>query len=195
MSGLAPTFPLRNGADIPVLGLGTSPLQGAESATQVRTALEAGYRLIDTAENYRNEDAVGQAIRDSGIDRSEVFITTKFNRRWHSVDGVRQAYEASLERLGVDYIDLCWCTGRTRTKIATSMQCKACRQFWTTVDSAPSARRISNRPTCSECSMRPASARCQPDPAQPILDQERQPGVPRSTRHCHRVVQPAWRVE
>ena len=106
MPELAPTLQLRNGADIPVLGLGTSPLQGAESATQVRTALEAGYRLIDTAENYRNEDAVGQAIRDSGIDRSEVFITTKFNRRWHNVDGVRQAYQASLERLRVDYIDL-----------------------------------------------------------------------------------------
>jgi len=106
MPELAPTLQLRNGAEIPVLGLGTSPLQGAESATQVRTALEAGYRLIDTAENYRNEDAVGQAIRDSGIDRSEVFITTKFNRRWHNVDGVRQAYQASLERLRVDYIDL-----------------------------------------------------------------------------------------
>jgi 2,5-diketo-D-gluconate reductase A len=106
MSELAPTLLLRNGAEIPVLGLGTSPLQGTESAKQVRTALEAGYRLIDTAENYRNEDAVGQALRDSGIDRSEVFITTKFNRRWHSVDGVRQAYEASLERLGVDYADL-----------------------------------------------------------------------------------------
>ena len=106
MPELAPTLQLRNGADIPVLGLGTSPLQGAESATQVRTALEAGYRLIDTAENYGNEDAIGQAIRDSGIDRSEVFITTKFNRRWHSVDGVRQTYQASLERLGVDYVDL-----------------------------------------------------------------------------------------
>jgi 2,5-diketo-D-gluconate reductase A len=106
MSRLASAYPLRNGAEIPALGLGTSPLQGAESATQVRTALEAGYRLIDTAENYRNEDAVGQAIRDSGIDRSDVFITTKFNRRWHSIDGVRQAYEASLKRLGVDYIDL-----------------------------------------------------------------------------------------
>jgi 2,5-diketo-D-gluconate reductase A len=106
MSELAPTLPLRNGADIPVLGIGTSPLQGAESATQVRTALEAGYRLIDTAENYRNEDAVGQAIRESGIDRSEVFITTKFNRQWHGVDGARQAYESSLKRLGVDYIDL-----------------------------------------------------------------------------------------
>jgi len=89
-----------------VLGLGTSPLVGGESVRQVRTALEAGYRLIDTAENYRNEDAVGQAIRESAIDRSEVFITTKFNRRWHSNDGVREAYGASLQRLGVDYIDL-----------------------------------------------------------------------------------------
>ena len=106
MPELAPTLSLRNGADIPVIGIGTSPLQGAESATQIRTALEAGYRLIDTAENYRNEDAVGQAIRDSGIDRSEVFITSKFNRQWHGLDGARQAYESSLERLGVDYLDL-----------------------------------------------------------------------------------------
>jgi 2,5-diketo-D-gluconate reductase A len=106
MSTLAPTLPLLHGAQIPAIGLGTSPLVGSESTRQVRTALEAGYRLIDTAEKYRNEDAVGQAIRDSGIDRSEIFITTKFNRQWHSVDGVRTTYEASLKRLGVDYIDL-----------------------------------------------------------------------------------------
>ena len=103
---VTPTIPLLHGAQIPVIGLGTSPLRGAESAAQVRTAIEAGYRLIDTAENYRNEDGVGQGIRDSGLDRSEIFITTKLNRRWHSVDGVRQAYEASLQRLGVDYLDL-----------------------------------------------------------------------------------------
>ena len=102
----APTLPLRNGARIPTIGLGTWPLQGAESAAQVRTAIEAGYRLVDTAENYHNEEGVGQGIRDSGIDRSEVFITTKLNRAWHSVDGVRRAYEASLKRLGVDYLDL-----------------------------------------------------------------------------------------
>ena len=102
----APTLVLRNGAAIPVIGLGTWPLRGAESAAQVRTAIESGYRLIDTAENYGNEDGVGQGIRDSGIDRSEIFLTTKFNRNWHSVDGVRTAYEASLKRLGLDYIDL-----------------------------------------------------------------------------------------
>jgi 2,5-diketo-D-gluconate reductase A len=106
MTAIATTLPLRNGAEIPTLGLGTSPLVGDESVRQVRTALEAGYRLIDTAENYRNEEAVGQAIRESSIDRSEIFITTKFNRHWHSVDRVRQAYQASLKRLGVDYIDL-----------------------------------------------------------------------------------------
>ena len=102
----APTRKLLNGAEIPMVGLGTWPLRGVESTEQVRTAIEAGYRLIDTAENYRNEDAVGQGIRDSGVDRSEIFLTTKLNREWHSVDGVRQAYEASLERLGLDYIDL-----------------------------------------------------------------------------------------
>ena len=102
----APTISLRNGADIPVLGIGTSPLRGEDSVRQIRAAIEAGYRLIDTAENYGNEEAIGEGLRASGIDRDEVFITTKFNRRWHSVEGVRQAYDASRKRLGVDYIDL-----------------------------------------------------------------------------------------
>ncbi|HZA04577.1 MAG TPA: aldo/keto reductase [Propionibacteriaceae bacterium] len=102
----APTISLRNGADIPVLGIGTSPLRGEDSVRQIRAAIEAGYRLIDTAENYGNEEAVGEGLRASGIDREEVFLTTKFNRRWHSIDGVRQAYDASRKRLGVDYLDL-----------------------------------------------------------------------------------------
>lgn len=102
----APTRKLLHGAAIPVIGLGTWPLRGAESATQVRTAIEAGYRLIDTAENYGNEDGVGQGIRDSGVDRSEIFLTTKFNKQFHSLDGVERAYDASLERLGLDSIDL-----------------------------------------------------------------------------------------
>ena len=77
-----------------------------DSVRQIRAAIEAGYRLIDTAENYRNEEAVGEGIRTSGIDRDELVLTTKFNRRWHSIDGVREAYDASRKRLGVDYIDL-----------------------------------------------------------------------------------------
>jgi 2,5-diketo-D-gluconate reductase A len=103
---LAPTVTLVNGAEMPVLGLGTAPLLGDECAAAVRTAIESGYRLVDTAENYHNEDGVGRGIRDSGIDRSELFLTTKFNKEWHSIEGVREAYLASLDRLGVDYIDL-----------------------------------------------------------------------------------------
>jgi 2,5-diketo-D-gluconate reductase A len=106
MPAAAPTIRLLHGADIPVIGLGTWPLKGADAAAAVRTAIQAGYRLVDTAENYANEDGVGQGIRDSGVDRSEIFITTKFNRKWHSVAGVRQAWQASAERLGVEQIDL-----------------------------------------------------------------------------------------
>jgi 2,5-diketo-D-gluconate reductase A len=102
----APTVTLRNGLALPVIGLGTWPLRGAEAAAAVRTALETGYRLVDCAENYRNEDGVGQGLRDSGVPREEVVITTKFNKEWHSVDGVRQAWRASTERLGVDYLDI-----------------------------------------------------------------------------------------
>lgn len=101
-----PTLALPNGARIPQLGLGTWPLDDDEAEAAVRTAVEAGYRLVDTAENYRNEAGVGRGIKSSGIPREEVFITTKFNKRWHSVDGARQAFDASARRLGVDYIDL-----------------------------------------------------------------------------------------
>jgi len=102
----APRRKLVHGAEIPVLGLGTSPVTGEAVVRQVADALAAGYRLIDTAENYRNEEGVGEGIRVSGVDRSEIFLTSKLNREWHSVDGVRKACEASLERLGTDYLDL-----------------------------------------------------------------------------------------
>jgi 2,5-diketo-D-gluconate reductase A len=106
VSALAPTLPLVNGAHLPHLGLGTWPLDddGAEKA--VATAVEAGYRLVDTAENYENERGVGRGLRASGVPREELFVTTKFNRRWHSVPGAREAFERSAERLGVDYVDL-----------------------------------------------------------------------------------------
>lgn len=102
----APLITLSNGVEMPQLGLGTWPMNDAEAAETVALALDMGYRLIDTAENYENERGVGEGIRRSGVARDEVFVTTKFNRKWHSVDGVRQACEASLERLGLDYIDL-----------------------------------------------------------------------------------------
>lgn len=102
----APTLSLAHGVEMPQLGLGTWPMNDAEAAVAVARALKLGYRLLDTAENYRNEPGVGEGIRNSGVSRAEVFVTSKFNRQWHSVAGARQACEASLERLGLDYLDL-----------------------------------------------------------------------------------------
>ena len=102
----APTVTLANGVQMPQLGLGTWPMNDAEAAVAVAQAIRLGYRLVDTAENYQNEAGVGQGIRAAGIDRAEIFVTTKFNRQWHSVEGARAACDASLKRLGLDYIDL-----------------------------------------------------------------------------------------
>ena len=103
---MQPTIQLANGAAMPRLGLGTWPMVGDEARAAVLHALSVGYRLIDTSEQYANEEAVGDAIRAGGIAREEVFITSKFNARWHGFDLVREACEASLRRLGVDYLDL-----------------------------------------------------------------------------------------
>jgi 2,5-diketo-D-gluconate reductase A len=104
MSELAPTVTLSNGAAMPRLGLGTSPMNDADAERAVVQGLELGYRLIDTAENYRNEVGVGRALKS--LPREEVFVTSKFNKRWHSVEGARTAFEASAEKLGVEYLDL-----------------------------------------------------------------------------------------
>ncbi|MER1968918.1 aldo/keto reductase [Castellaniella sp. GW247-6E4] len=101
-----PVVTLPNGVPMPQIGLGTWPMDDAQAAAAVAAALGVGYRLIDTAENYRNERGVGEGIRKSGVARGDIFVTTKFNRQWHGADGPRQACEASLRRLGLDYIDL-----------------------------------------------------------------------------------------
>jgi 2,5-diketo-D-gluconate reductase A len=102
----APTLVLASGVRIPQIGLGTWPMDDATAERVVPTAVEVGYRLVDTAENYGNERGVGRGLRASGVPREELFVTTKFNKQWHSVDGARRACEASLERLGLDYLDL-----------------------------------------------------------------------------------------
>lgn len=100
------TTELANGVRVPLIGLGTWPLRGEDAAAAVSQAISNGYRHIDTAENYANESAVGEGIRRSGIDRSELFLTTKFNTRWHSRSGVREAFGNSVQQLGTDYLDL-----------------------------------------------------------------------------------------
>ena len=102
----AGTVTLAHGAQMPRIGLGTWPMDDRESERVIADAIAGGYRLIDTAENYGNEKGVGAGVRASGVDRGDVFITTKFNREWHSVAGVSEAFQRSAERLGVDYVDL-----------------------------------------------------------------------------------------
>ena len=101
-----PNVTLANGIEMPTLGLGTSPMGDGQAEATVAAALQAGYRLIDTAENYRNEAGVGRGIRASGVDRDEVFVTTKFNERWHGEAEAQKAFANSAERLGLDRIDL-----------------------------------------------------------------------------------------
>jgi 2,5-diketo-D-gluconate reductase A len=103
---IVPRITLANGVSIPAMGFGTSPMGDEQTETAVVAALLAGYRLIDTAENYRNEGGVGRGIRSSGVDRDEVFVTTKFNERWHGEAEARQAFTNSAERLGLERIDL-----------------------------------------------------------------------------------------
>jgi 2,5-diketo-D-gluconate reductase A len=105
-NNLAPTRRLLYGAAIPLIGLGTYPMDDAVSERVIADAIGAGYRLVDTAEAYGNERGVGRGISASGIDRGELFITSKFDKKWHARDKVRDAFERSTERLGLDYLDL-----------------------------------------------------------------------------------------
>ncbi len=104
---VAPRVRLAPGVEIPVLGLGVfHAAPGPTTREAVGWALEAGYRHIDTATYYENEADVGAAVRESGLPREEVFVTTKLWHTDHGYDRARRAARASLERLGLDYIDL-----------------------------------------------------------------------------------------
>jgi 2,5-diketo-D-gluconate reductase A len=102
----APTLTLNNGVEMPALGLGVYQSSPEDTVTAVQTALEAGYRLIDTAAGYGNEREVGEGLRRSGVDRSEVFLTTKLWISDYGYDETLTAFDASLRRLGTDYVDL-----------------------------------------------------------------------------------------
>jgi diketogulonate reductase-like aldo/keto reductase len=99
-----PSVPLSNGLEMPLLGLGVWQVpDGEQTENAVRWALEAGYRHIDTAQIYRNESAVGRAIHSSGLDREEVFVTTKLNPQTKDAG---RAIQESLGRLSLDHVDL-----------------------------------------------------------------------------------------
>ena len=101
-----PTITLNDGNRIPQLGFGLYQVPPEETAAAVQSALEVGYRHIDTAQMYGNEKGVGQGIRRAGLDRAQVFVTSKLNNGFHRPDDARRAFDATLAELGTDYVDL-----------------------------------------------------------------------------------------
>lgn len=106
MSNILNTIPLHDGNAIPQLGYGVWQVENDSVAEAVKTAIETGYRLIDTAAIYGNEAGVGEGIRASGIDRRDLFVTTKLWNDRHGYDETLAAFDESMERLGLDYLDL-----------------------------------------------------------------------------------------
>ena len=105
-STAVPTIALNDGRTIPQLGFGVFQVPPEDTAEVTGRAIEIGYRHIDTAEMYGNEEGVGEAVRASGIDRDEFFITSKLNNGFHRPDDARKAFEETLSKLGMEQVDL-----------------------------------------------------------------------------------------
>ncbi|WP_295656291.1 aldo/keto reductase [uncultured Nocardioides sp.] len=101
-----PTHALSDGHPLPAIGFGTYPLRGEDGTAAITSAIELGYRLLDTAVNYENEREVGEAIRRSGVPREELVVCSKIPGRHHGYDDAVRSTHASLERLGLDHLDL-----------------------------------------------------------------------------------------
>lgn len=106
MSILDETYTLSNGVEIPKLGLGTWFIDDDKAAEAVRAAIEVGYRNIDTAQAYGNERGVGEGVRTSGVDRGELFVSTKLAAEVKDYEGAVASIDGSLETMGLDYVDL-----------------------------------------------------------------------------------------
>lgn len=100
------SYQLNDGHRLPVIGFGTYPLRGEGGVAAMLSALEAGYRLLDSAVNYENEVEVGQAVRSSGLDRDEILVTTKVPGRFHARELAVRSVEDSLRRMELDVLDL-----------------------------------------------------------------------------------------
>ena len=101
-----PTVPLNNGVQIPQLGFGTYKLSPESTRDLVLTAFDAGYRHVDTAQMYRNERGVGEAVAASGLPRDEIFVTSKLNNAYHAHDDALSAFDRTLEELQLERVDL-----------------------------------------------------------------------------------------
>ncbi|KIQ16814.1 oxidoreductase [Rhodococcus sp. Leaf7] len=101
-----PSISLNDGRSIPQLGFGVFQIEPEKTADAVRTAIEVGYRHLDTAQMYGNEKETGQGVKDSGLSRDDIWITSKLNNGFHRPDDARRSFDETLEKLGTDYIDL-----------------------------------------------------------------------------------------
>lgn len=107
MNSLTDTYTLHNGVEIPVLGYGTWQVTDPSEAVEgVKAAVKAGYRHIDTAQMYKNEESVGIGIKECGVPREELFVTSKLNNSNHGYEATRREVEISLKKLDMDYLDL-----------------------------------------------------------------------------------------
>ena len=153
-----PNVRLNNGVEIPQLGFGVFQIKPEDTVEAVTTALEVGYRHIDTAEMYRNEKEVGEAIATSGIDPSEIFVTSKLNNNKHDFDDALAAFDQTLADLRLDRIDLFlihWPLPKVGDFVRDLEGPGA--GLLRRAAPGPSASRTSSRTTCAGCTRRPPS--------------------------------------
>ena len=183
---------LNNGVEIPQVGFGVWRVPRDRDAAAVATALEAGYRHVDTAKLYGNEAGVGAAVRESGLDRDAVFVTSKVWNDDQGYDATLRAFDASMDRLGFEVLDLYlihWPVpekGHRRGHLACAWSGST-----STAGSGPSGSPTSSPTTCAGCWTAPRSC-----PAvnqvelHPYLQQARRPPRRRRAGHRHRGVEP-----
>ena len=168
-----PSITLNDGNTIPQLGFGVFQIEPGQTAPAVRSALEVGYRHIDTAEMYGNEREVGQGIREAGLDRAEVFITSKLNNGYHRPEDARRAFDATCPRWARITSTFSSFTGpyRRSTTVTSCLPGISSRNSPRTVAPAASASRISSRTIWTDSPKVRRRARGQPDRGAPLLRQ------------------------
>lgn len=140
-----PSLTLNNGLSMPQLGFGVWQVPDDEATKAVATAIEAGYRSIDTAAVYRNETGTGKGIAASGVPRDELFVTTKVWNGDQGYDSTLRAFDASLDRLGLDHVDLYLIHWPVRPRTPTSTRTRPWRRSTPTAVRSPSVCRTSSR--------------------------------------------------
>ncbi len=188
MATTVPTVKLNNGVDIPQLGFGVFQVKPSETTEAVATALQVGYRHIDTAEMYGNEKEVGQAIARSGIDPAEVFVTSKLNNDQHSFDVALRAFDQTLTDLATDRIDLFLIHWPLPTVDDFVETWKALERVYAEVGAGHRRLQLPGRPSAPAVRRDRDRARGQSDRGPSLFRPGGIAGLRRRAWHCHRSV-------